>query len=340
MSKKQGTKRAPATPKLPPLLERKIYKTGQTRGADDDEIFQNRVARNSTVLIPYNYWETIPAPLKDESGFERGFIVLISPETFFLKENIQEEMISRGLELGVNALIFFEKRVDWKNYNPSDRGWQSAVRRTAPLGGQYVARISATTATGDGDKIVQGFTTTSTKGAGIRVYEYASKATIAACRLQLEALYWLCGDALEVAQAQEMSIADASTRKEYNKKACERLSLLDVERLKEQRLLSKNGKTMCPLCLEEVSANGFFSRVSQAEGRAVHDLTITQLNLFHVEELRIGRYGHRPYNLGWGHHHCNVVVRDSGIDETIIWMGQVIDKNIQEGYILPKTKED
>ena len=38
-------------PRLPQLLGRKIYKTGQTRGADDDVIFQNRVGRNSTVLI-------------------------------------------------------------------------------------------------------------------------------------------------------------------------------------------------------------------------------------------------------------------------------------------------
>ena len=32
-------------PKLPQLLERKLSKTGQTRGADDDVIFQNRVSR-------------------------------------------------------------------------------------------------------------------------------------------------------------------------------------------------------------------------------------------------------------------------------------------------------
>ena len=35
-------------PKLPSLLDRKIYKTGQTRGADDDEIYQNRVSRTSS----------------------------------------------------------------------------------------------------------------------------------------------------------------------------------------------------------------------------------------------------------------------------------------------------
>ena len=46
-------------PKLPQLLDRKIYKSGQTRGADDDEIYQNRVGRTSTVLIPYHFWEGI-----------------------------------------------------------------------------------------------------------------------------------------------------------------------------------------------------------------------------------------------------------------------------------------
>ena len=35
----------------------KMYKTGQTRGADDDVIFQNRVARSSTVLIPYEEYK-------------------------------------------------------------------------------------------------------------------------------------------------------------------------------------------------------------------------------------------------------------------------------------------
>lgn len=36
---------------IPKAVNTKIYKTGQTRGADDDVIFQNRVSRNSTVLI-------------------------------------------------------------------------------------------------------------------------------------------------------------------------------------------------------------------------------------------------------------------------------------------------
>lgn len=37
----------------------KLYKTGQTRGADDDVIYQNRVKRNSTVLIPYSNMSSV-----------------------------------------------------------------------------------------------------------------------------------------------------------------------------------------------------------------------------------------------------------------------------------------
>ena len=67
-------------PSIPNFLNRKIYKTGQTRGADDDQIFQNRVNRNSTVLIPFNIWEKIPTVRDIE--YENEFIVLISPNEY------------------------------------------------------------------------------------------------------------------------------------------------------------------------------------------------------------------------------------------------------------------
>lgn len=44
---------------LPASVKTKIYKTGQTRGADDDVIYQNRVGRNSTVIIPYEEYEFV-----------------------------------------------------------------------------------------------------------------------------------------------------------------------------------------------------------------------------------------------------------------------------------------
>ena len=98
-------------------------------------------------------------------------------------------------------------------------------------------------------------------------------------------------------------------------------------------MINTEEKSICPLCLEELSAQGFFSRMDQAEGRFVHDLTVTQLNLFHIQELRAGMLNHRPYNLGWGHHHCNVVVKDLGIMETLYWMKDVVGRNIKGGYL-------
>ena len=79
-------------PKIPSLLDRKIYKTGQTRGADDDVIYQNRVGRNSTVLIPYAYFDSCKIAPDNEGQFERGFIVLIKPEDYFNNDVFQEEM--------------------------------------------------------------------------------------------------------------------------------------------------------------------------------------------------------------------------------------------------------
>ena len=320
------------TPNLPPLLKSKIYKTGQTRGADDDVIFQNRVSRNSTVLFPYSYWNLCKTPSATEAAYENGFIVLLSPSDYFQNATIEEELAAKGLALGTNALVFYETRAQWLAFPPSAVNWTPANQRTAPLGGQYVARIAATTAAVDGERLNFGFTG-KPKGAGIRVYEYASTKSIEQCRLQLEALYWMCADAIPVALANGMSQANIDARKEGIFATGGQLDLLDLPKLTHQRMLNSNGRTTCPLCLEELSAQGFFDRMEQAEGRAVHDLTVTKLNLFHIDEVRLGSLNHRPYNLGWGHHHCNVVVKDSGIDKTLQWMQAVVARNLAEGHL-------
>ena len=156
----------------------KLYKTGQTRGADDDVIYQNRVKRNSTVLIPYSEYEQCKNAPTQNGKYENGFIVLIKPEDFF-KEGTEAELKEKGLKLGKNLLVFYETREQYNNFaiKPS---WKPAKSRTSPLGGQYVARIPATTEK-DHDKIIEGFNSSALKGAGIRVYEYADDATISAC---------------------------------------------------------------------------------------------------------------------------------------------------------------
>jgi hypothetical protein len=190
----------------------------------------------------------------------------------------------------------------------------------------------------NGKKIVRGFDTTKPKGAGIRVYEYASSDTTLKCRLQLEALFWSCFDAEAVVVFKGMIVEHASIRKAAIIEKCKELELFDATQLIRSRVLNSNGKTICPLCLDELSGQGFFNRMEQAEGRLVHDLTITQLNLFHITELRFGVLNHRPYNLGWGHHHCNVVVKDSGIIKTLEWMRDVVKRNIKDGHLPAENK--
>lgn len=326
-------------PKLPKLLDRKIYKTGQTRGADDDEIYQNRVSRTSTVLIPLSIWNLYFVARSSPYAFERGYIVLVSPDEYFAQPDPAAWLSSMGLVLGKNCLVFYETRSQWNAHNPDDLQWASAQSRLDPLGGEYVARIPATTASVNGSRVSRGFTTSKNKGAGIRVYEYAGEKSIDDCRFQLEALFWLCYDAETVAAHNGMTPEGATERKSIILEKCDSESLLDMDRLREARIINRAERTVCPLCLEELSGQGFFTKMEQAEGRLVLDLTITQLNLFHIEELRMNGFNHRPYNLGWGHHHCNVVVKDSGIFETLRWMQEILSRNALEGHSADANRE-
>jgi hypothetical protein len=319
-------------PKLPSLLGRKIYKTGQTRGADDDEIYQNRVGRNSTILIPFSQFNKFLKDTVYKMKFEKGYIVLLSPDEYYTK-NIIKKLKEFKLILGKNLLLFYETREHWESFNPFIRKLTPANNRIGELGGEFVARIPATTAKENGDKISFGFNETNNKGAGIRAYEYASKEIIDKTKLQLEAIFWHCKDSLNVVTEYGMSINDANVRKNKIFEDAKNKNLLDYNKLFSARILNRHKISICPLCLEEISGKGFFTRLEQADGREVIDLTVTNLNLFHIEELRYGSFNHTIYNLGWGHHHCNVVMKDSGIKKTLIWMNEVIERNIKQGYI-------
>ena len=208
-------------PALPKLIDRKIYKTGQTRGADNDQIYQNRVGRNSTAIIPFSVWDT--NNFVREQDYENGYVVLITPNDFF--ESNDKLNVRSDLKLGDNLLIFYEQRQDWLDFNPLKRGYTEATSRGNPLGGQFVARIANTTATGD-ERINIGYTTTGLKGAGIRQYEYAPLSIIQQCRVQLEALFWCCVDADEKMLLEGMSIEEISIRRKAINENAKQLGLL------------------------------------------------------------------------------------------------------------------
>lgn len=309
--------------RLPKLLDRKIYKTGQTRGADDDQIFQNRVGRNSTVLIPLSVWRAQAAVREIE--YENGYIVLVPPPDYFEaggKKKLKED----GVEVGRNALVFYELRSHWDEWHPETEAWRLPSARTNPIGGHYVARIANTTSEND-ERINRGYTTTGLKGAGIRLYEYAPSSIIQSARVQLEALFWLADDSVETCVEAGMTPDGARQRRDTALAQADERGFLDYQALRDARAIDTANKLVCPLCLQRLSSLGFMSRMAQAEGRQRHDLTVTEINLFHIKELAYGLLNHRPYNLGWGHHHCNVVCKDSGIVETLSWMEGVLNRN-------------
>lgn len=311
---------AGSLPKLPSPVQQKLYKTGQTRGASTSLVYQNRVLRNSTVLIPYSHRRLCKPP--EGEMFENGSIVLVGPEDYFVRGG---EFRASGLTLGVDALLFYETRPEWERWPPDANGLKVATSRIGPLGGHFVARIPGTTGAAT-PPVREGFTATAGRGAGIRVYEYASASTIREVRLQLEALMWACFDAVG-ALGDEMGKARAKERKAEIEQDASSRGLVDSNRMVDARMCNKEGNCVCPLCLEPMSAQVFAEKIRQAEGRVKVDSTVTETSLFHIAELRVGDFGHRTYNVGWGHHHCNVVAKDAGILATLGWMREVIDRN-------------
>jgi hypothetical protein len=319
--------------RLPDLLDRKLYKTGQTRGATTREIYQNRVNRNSTVLIPLDQWDLCRTPDDGSTEYENGFIVLVPPAWYFRTQDADQILSDLGLMLGVNAVLLFQRRAEWAAYAPANGVLPNGMTfnvpssRLAPIGGTYMARVHSTTATANSGAIVQGFDDTSLRGAGIRIYEYASTDSLNATRLQLEALFWHCHNATEAVTATGMTEQGAVSRRLTQLTRAQTLGYLDYERLFNARMIDDQHRTICPLCLQLIDADDFMQRGAQAEGRETYDNTITEVSLFHIEELRVGKLQHKPYNLGWGHHFCNVVVKDAGIIPTLKWMKMVLDQN-------------
>lgn len=106
-------------PKLPPLLQSKIYKTGQTRSANDDVIFQNTANRNGAVLIPFESILLFDISVFTSNKFENGFIVVISPDEYYTNPEtlvIMKVLITRRKTFGAN----FKALVGDRHQDPTD----------------------------------------------------------------------------------------------------------------------------------------------------------------------------------------------------------------------------
>ena len=314
-------------PKLPPLLQSKIYKTGQTRSANDDVIFQNRANRNGTVLIPFESIDLFDISILDYHKFESGFIVVLTPEDYYTNPDALITMKAKKLKLGVNAILLYETRVQWDKFNPYKNKLSVAEKRATPIDGHFVARILSSAVKNE-EKIILGFNTSSCKGAGIRVAEYASLFTIKSCHLQLEYLFWLCYDSKEVALGAGMTESEIENRMMAIITACDNQKLSNTDRLYKTRIIDNVQNTICPLCLKKLSAEAFLINFFESAEKSDIDKNTSPINLFYINQLKIGEFNHSPYNLAWGHQNCNMICKETGVIETIKWMKEVVVNTI------------
>ncbi|PXY46891.1 BstXI family restriction endonuclease [Flavobacterium hydrophilum] len=314
-------------PKLPRLLQSKIYKTGQTRSANDDVIFQNRANRNGTVLIPFESINLFDISVFASNRFESGFIVIISPEDYYTNPETPIVMKTNKLKLGVNAILFYETWAQWNEFNPYKNKLTVAEKRASPIDGHFVARILSSPFKNE-EKIILGFNTSKCKGAGIRVAEYASLLTIKSCHLQLEYLFWLCYNSKEVALSAGMTENEIENRMTVISNTCNNQKLSNTDRLYKTRIIDNAKNTICPLCLKKISAEAFLLNFFESDEKSDAYKDIDPINLFYINQLKIGEFNHSPYNLAWGHQNCNMICKETGVIETIKWMKEVVVNTI------------
>jgi hypothetical protein len=290
---------------LPSVVRRKIEKTKQTRGAQPRERvrYQNRVNRNGIVVVPYAFRHRVPA-----NGFEHRVWIEVRPSEYWDEAGNVRNSFDTNVVIGDNAYIFYETRQQWESYLPP-QDWRPMRGRDG--GGQYVARIYGVNAGEGGEPISQGAPT----GMGIRFYEYASRQDTEEGALQLAWLAWHTEGANRHLMPERL-VNEVRSR-----------GLDDVDRLNAVGAVRITGDTfitVCPLCQRDIRLAELMTNVEQAEGREVAALRITEVNLFHLTDLRPGEYNHRPYLLGWGHHRCNIAAADFGIKATVEWMAQIV----------------
>ncbi len=114
--------------------------------------------------------------------------------------------------------------------------------------------------------------------------------------------------------------------KEAVEKYVQKHNLDDKKKLEESRIF-RNGKVVCPLCLQPMKAEDLTSVIEQDLGRTSAGQTITSIVLMHINPLRPGEFNHRPFNLGWGHKWCNTIQENLQIDETLSELAKILKSN-------------
>ena len=108
---------------------------------------------------------------------------------------------------------------------------------------------------------------------------------------------------------------------------CVKNNLYDLKRLKSVGALNEKEVPVCPLCKEIIEPSSLFETKKQVEGREVVHNTQSEIVLMHIEALVPMKLNHRPYNLGWGHEHCNKIQGEHSIEKTLENLKRILRAN-------------
>ena len=285
----------------------KVSKSGYAtpRGGDKGG-YQNHVYRTGKVIIPYEKFKNI-----NPNIYKGGWVVRLFVNQAF-NQNGKLNIIKNqfvNLVIGENCFVLYRSYEELSKFPPlsnwSTREHFSKDNKKSKTRtfdgydkGHYILRIPAL---GGSTKV-----TKKKKYEGIAqgffAPEYSTPEFEYLVRLQLVFLIF-----------QSENNPYTKNQSLHIKKILKKYNYADIKRFKYYGAIDKNEKLACPLCLKKIKYNDLHRTADYTEnsqsGNAVIQNTYTtrstQVNVFHMRPLVYGSIEHKPYQVFWGHHHCN-----------------------------------
>lgn len=288
---------------LGPKDQKKLNKAGYaTPRGGAKGAYQNHVYRNNKVIIPYERLDYV-----NLDDFEDGYVIRLFPDQYFSSKGVvRKEFKKKGApKVGVDAFVLYRSHEALAEF-PPPKGWAvrwlskngvEVTRRSADAEdkGEYVVRLSrggaARTARSEGPP------------QGIFAPEYAPATTNYEAQAMLA---WLI--------VHSRSSPYTTTQALHLKAILEEKGLLG-DRL-ERAGVTRNGLSICPLCLRVIDYNELHDPVDFQEAGGLLNAALqvqgatrsTKANLFHLEPLFYEGLNHRATSVAWGHAICNTLL--------------------------------
>jgi hypothetical protein len=218
--------------------KRKLTKAGfATPRGGEKGAYQNHVDRSNKVILPFE--RVLGSNLEH---FRSGYVIRLFPDQYFsAASTVRPEFPDNGVIVGENAFVLYRTYDQFRDFPPME-GWQvrhlelnnvPVSRRGAGAvdRGHYVLRIAAH---GNRQEIVEG------PPQGIFAPEYCDQESNF---LSKALLAWLI--------TRTVDSPYLTVHGEWLESILTAEGILDIETF-EQRGLTRNGLTTCPLCLKQI----------------------------------------------------------------------------------------